>query len=74
MNDYFKINPIQQNQIDFEEMLSKLEPLSKGAKIHFVWKFIQTFTPGMCRTLIRYGHQRLKVLNDDLPNRKSTTK
>lgn len=71
-NDYFKLN--KEPQVDFEGLITQIEPLSKSAKVHFVWKLIQTFTPGMCRTLIRYGHQRLNVLNNDILNRQCTNK
>ena len=75
MNDYFKTNKPQ--VINFDKILSDLEPLSKGAKVHFMWKFIQTFTPDMCRTITRYLYQRLTILNsgnNDIPNRSGSSK
>ena len=50
----------EQPQVDFEAMVNQLTALSKSAQMTFLYRFVQTLSPNMCKTLLTYTHNRLK--------------
>lgn len=45
--------------VDFAAIVSTLTALSKSAQMTFLYRLIQTLSPNMCRTLIKYAHGKL---------------
>lgn len=58
--DYYRLN--------FDKIIKDLAQTSAKSQITFLYKLIMVAGPSMCRTIIRYCHERLDRINAALPD------
>lgn len=53
----------QKQEVDFVQIVDTLTPLSKSAQMTFLYRYIKTLSPNMCRTLLKYVHEQIRNLH-----------
>lgn len=52
-------------EVDFTNLVNQLTPLSKSAQMTFMFRYIKTLSPNMCKTLLTYTHAQLRTFSKD---------
>lgn len=56
-----------EHEIDFKVVVERFQTISAKAKSTLLKQMIDTLTPNMCRTVIRYACIRLDAVNSKFP-------